>query len=180
MLTTGAQGRHSGRRPRGGARVWGSGASPCAVITEWRLVVLEGEVPRDSVLLTTVRSPCRRTLESVGPSPPPPPSPPLPLPLLPPPPHRPPRPLNSPLRCLLSTDFALALMSFTVLTLWICVSAHRTESSLRAGVGHAGGCVQSTERPSVAGGQLGREASGERPRGGRPLLSPSDSVQKNV
>lgn len=59
----------------------------------------------------------------------------------------------------------LALMSSTALTLRICVSAHRTESSSRVGVGRAGGCVWSAEGPSVAGGQLGREAWGERPGG---------------
>lgn len=71
-LRTGAQGRRSGPGPgRGDAQDRGPGrgyaqdrgpgetlrAGPRAMITEGRLVVLEGEVPRGSVLLTAVRSP---------------------------------------------------------------------------------------------------------------------------
>lgn len=48
-----------GCRGQGQGDAWdrGPGASPCAVITEGRLVLLEEEAPRDPVLLTAVRSP---------------------------------------------------------------------------------------------------------------------------
>ena len=55
------QGRRSGPGPGGDTQDRGPGetlrAGPRAMITEGRLVVLEGEVPRGSVLLTAIRSP---------------------------------------------------------------------------------------------------------------------------
>ena len=61
LRTRPGAGRRSGPGPGGDTQDRGPGetlrAGPRAMITEGRLVVLEGEVPRGSVLLTAIRSP---------------------------------------------------------------------------------------------------------------------------